>query len=77
MALVERDHLVENAAVRITIEIARVDDLDRLVECVVVHEDGAEHRSLGFKIVRKRAFRRSNNGVGHERMKLADEGIGV
>ena len=66
MALVERDHLVEDAAVRVAVEIPRVDDLHGLIERVVVDEDGAEHRALGFEIVRKRAFRSSNNGVGHE-----------
>ena len=55
---------------RVAIEIPRVDDLDGLVERVVVYEDGAEHRSLSFEIVRKRVFRSSNNGVGHERTEL-------
>ena len=64
MALAERDHLVEDTAVRVAIKIPRIDDLDGLVERVVVHEDGAEHRSFGFEIVRKRAFRSSNGGVG-------------
>ena len=75
--LVERDHLVEDAAMRITIEIRRVDDLGGVIERVIVHEDGTEHRSLGFEIVRKCAFRSSNNSVGHERMELANGGTGV
>ena len=64
--LIERDHPIEDAPMRVTIEIAGVDDLCGEIEGVVVDEDRAEHRTLGFEIVRKRALRSSNDGVGHE-----------
>jgi hypothetical protein len=66
IALVERDHLVEDAAVRITIEVAAVDDLRGEIEGVVVHEDRTEHRALRFEVVRQRTFGGKNCGVGHE-----------
>ena len=43
MTLVQRDHPIEDSAMRVSIEILRVDDLRSLVERVVVHEDGTEH----------------------------------
>ena len=57
-ALAERDHLLEDAPVRVAEEIARVDDLGGLVERVVVDQDRAEHGLLGFEVVRKRALAR-------------------
>ena len=64
-ALGELDHLVEDAAVRVAEEIARVDDLGGEVERVVVQQDRAEHGALGFEIVRQRAF--GDGDVGHAR----------
>ena len=71
--LVERHHLVEDPAMRVAVEVARIDDLHGLIERVVVDEDGAKHRTLGFEIVRKRAVRSSNDGVGHEWMNEVGE----
>ena len=59
----ELDHLVEDAAVRVAEEIARVDHLGGEVERVVVQQDRAEHGAFGFEIVRKRAF--GDGGVRH------------
>ena len=56
-ALAERDHLLEDAAVRVAEEVARVDQLGGVVERLVVDQDRAEHGLLGLEIVRKRAFR--------------------
>ncbi len=52
----QRDHLLEDAPVRVAEEIRRVDDLGRLVERLVVDEDRAEHALLGFEIVRQGAI---------------------
>ena len=65
-ALAERNHLVEDAAMRIAEEVARVDQLGRVVERVVVNQDGAENGLLGFKVVRKRAF--GGGDLGHQRI---------
>ena len=43
-----------------------VDDLRREIERVVVDEDRAEDRALGFEVVRKRTLRSSYDSVGHE-----------
>ena len=67
MPLVERDHPIEDAAMRVAIEVAAVDDLGRQIERVVVNQDCAEHRLLGFEVVRKRVLRCGNGSVGHER----------
>ena len=55
-ALAERDHPIEDAPVRVAVEVAAVDHLRRGVEGVVVDEDRAEDRAFGFQIVRKRTF---------------------
>ena len=52
--LAQLDHLLEDPAVRVAVEIARVQDLGGLVERVVVDEDGAEHGSLRLEVVRQR-----------------------
>ncbi len=65
-ALAERDHLVEDAAMRIAEEVARVYELGRVVERVVVNQDGAENGLLGFQVVRKRAF--GGGDLGHHRI---------
>ena len=62
-ALRQRDHLVEDAAMRVAVKIVRVDRLNGGIEGVVVQQDGPEHRAFGFKVVRQRAF--GNSGVGH------------
>ena len=64
-ALAQVHHLVEDAAVRVAEEVARVDQLGGVVERVVVDEDRAENGFLGFEIVRKRAIGRGD--VGHGR----------
>ena len=61
VALAERDHLVEDAPVRVAEEVARVDQLRGVVERLVVDQDRAEHGFLGLEIVRKRAFRCSDS----------------
>ena len=66
VALVERDHALEDAPVRLAIEIAAVDDLCRQVERVVVDEDRAEHGSLGLEVVRERTLRSGNGGFGQK-----------
>jgi len=55
-ALGELDHLVEDAAVRVAEEVARVDHFRRVVERVVVQEDGAQDGAFRFEVVRERAF---------------------
>ncbi len=57
VALGERDHLVEDAAVRVAIEVIGVDDLDRFVHRFVAQDHRAEHGAFGFEIVREGAFR--------------------
>ena len=54
---------VEDAAVRVAEEIARVDELRRVVERLVVDQDRAEDRLLRVEAVRKRAF--GSGDVGH------------
>ncbi len=44
---------------RVAVEVRRRDHLHREVERVVVDQDRAEHGTLGFEIVRKRALRGS------------------
>ena len=56
-ALAERDHLVEDAPVRVAEEVARVDQLRGVIERLVVDQDRAEDRLLSFEVVRKGAFR--------------------
>ena len=63
-ALAERHHLVEDPAVRVAEEIARVDQLRRVVERLVMDQDRAEDRFLRVEIVGKRAFR-SRSDVRH------------
>ena len=53
---------------RVAVEVLLGDDLRGEIERVVVNEDRAEHRSLGFEIVGKRAFRSSNDSISHERV---------
>ena len=65
VALVERHHLVEDAAVRIAIEVAAVDDLRRQIEGVVVHENRAEYRPLRFQVMRQRTFGSEDGSIGH------------
>jgi hypothetical protein len=66
-ALAERNHLVENAPVRVAVKISRGEDLRGEIEGVVVNQDRTEHGTLGFEIVRKRALRSGNDCFGHER----------
>ena len=66
-ALGERDHAIEDAAVRVAEKRARVDDRRGDVEGFVVDQDRAEHRALRVEIVRKRAFGAAACcDVGHE-----------
>ena len=67
--LVERDHAIEDATMRIPVEVLTVDDLRCEIERVVVDENRAEHRTFGFEIVRKRALRRGKSSIGHEETK--------
>src|SRR5262245_38418530 len=60
----ELDHLVEDPAMRVAVEVARVDDLGGEVERVVVEQDRAENRTLRFQVMRERAF---GYTFGHER----------
>ena len=53
-ALGERDHRVEDAAVRVAVEVVAVEDLGGEVEGVVVHQDRAEHGPLRLEVVRER-----------------------
>ena len=61
--LAQLDHLLEDPAVRVAVEIARVQDLCGLVERVVVDQDRAEHGSLRFEVVRQRSI--DCNRFGH------------
>ena len=56
VALAQRDHLVEDAPVRVAEEVARIDQLDGVVERLVVNQDRAEDRLLSLEIVRQGAF---------------------
>ncbi len=64
-ALAERDHLVEDAPVRIAEEVARVDQLRRVIERFVVDQNCAEHGFFGVEIVRKSTL--GSGGLWHER----------
>ena len=64
-ALAQANHLVEDPAMRVAVEVAGVDQLGREVEGLVTDEDGAEHALLGFQIVWERALR--DSGFGHGR----------
>ena len=65
--------MLEDAAVRVAVEVGGVDDLRREVERVVVDQDGAEHGTLGFQIVRKRTLRSGNDSISHERGEAFEE----
>ena len=56
-ALRQRDHAVEDAAMRVAKERLRVDDRRGDVEGFVVDQDRAEHGAFGVEIVRERALR--------------------
>ncbi len=73
--LVERDHPIEDATMRVAVEVPAVDDLRCQIERVVVDQNRAEHRSFGFEIVRKRALRRGNSSIGHEERKICKRGV--
>ena len=62
----EHDHLLEDAAVRVTEEIAGRDDFDGEVERFVVDQHRAEHRTLGLEIVRQRTLSGSSGNFGHQ-----------
>ena len=53
----ELHHLVEDAAVGVAEEIARIDHFRGEVEGVVVQQDGAEDRPFGLEVVRECPFR--------------------
>ena len=55
-AFAERHHPVEDPAMRIAEEVARVDQLGGVVERLVVNEDRAEHRLFRLEIVGERTF---------------------
>ena len=59
----ERDHLLENAPVRVAEEIRRVDDFGRLIERLVVDQDRAEHALLGLQVMRQRAVHRNEQST--------------
>ena len=63
-ALRQIEHAIEDAAMRVAKERLRIDHRRRDVEGVVVDQDRAEHRSLRFEVVRKRALRGCGRG-GH------------
>jgi hypothetical protein len=62
-ALGQLHHLLEDPAVRVAEEIARVDHLRGEVERVVVQQHCAKYGSFGFEIVRKCPL--GNCGVRH------------
>ena len=62
-ALGERHHLLEDPAMRVAVEIVRLEELGRLVERLVVDENGAQNRALGLEVVWQRAL--GSNGIGH------------
>ena len=62
-ALAQLDHLLEDPAVGVAIEIARGQDLGGLVERVVVDQDGPEDGSLRLEVVRQRSI--DCNRFGH------------
>ncbi len=66
-ALVERDHAIEDAPVRVPVEVAAVDHLRRGVEGVVVNENRSEHRAFRLEIMRKRTVGGCDR-FGHEGM---------
>ena len=66
-ALAEHHHLVEDAAMSVAEEVARVDQLRGVVECVVVNQDGPENRFLSVEIVGKRTL--GGDSFRHEGMK--------
>src|SRR5262249_30058573 len=62
--LAEGHHPIEDAAMRVAEEIARVDQLRRVVERFVADEDRAEDGFFSVEAVRQRAF--GSDNVGHE-----------
>ena len=40
---------------RLAIEVVGVEDFEGLVDSLVLEQDGAEHRLLGFEILRRNA----------------------
>ena len=73
-ALAERDHLVEDQAMRLAEEVLAVDQLGGLVDRVVAQHDGAEHRALGIEIVWQRARRFEDVGHGSKGRRACEEG---
>jgi hypothetical protein len=70
-ALAERDHLLEDAPVRIAEEVARVDQLRCVVERLVRNQNCAEDGFFGVEAVGKRAF--GSGDVSHEIDRSRDE----
>ncbi len=68
VALGQLHHLVEDAAVRVAVEIVRIDHLGREVEGLVVQQDRPEHGPLRLQVVGKRSF--GNSDVGHKKVEL-------
>ena len=67
VTLVERHHSVEDAPMRVAIEVVAVDDLRGEVERVVVNQDGAEDGTFGFEIVRECTFSGGDCSLWHRR----------
>jgi hypothetical protein len=66
-ALGEPDHLLEDAPVRVAEKVRGVDDLRGKVEDVVVQQDRAEHRALGFEVVWQGTF--GDGEIRHQRIR--------
>ena len=58
-------HAIEDALMRRAIKVAAVDYLCRQIECVVVDENRAEHRTLRLEVMRQRTLCGSNCSVNH------------
>jgi hypothetical protein len=54
---------------RVAEEVVRIDQLRRVVERLVVDQDGAEYRFFGIEVVWKRPFGGSNVRHGWEAQK--------
>ena len=63
--LVEADHRVEHALVRVPVEVVGVDELGRDVEGVVVDQDGPEHALLRLEVVGERPLLDPGLRSGH------------
>jgi len=52
LQLAELNHLVEDAPMRVVKKIFRLELFNRVIQRVVIQQDGAEHAALGIEVLR-------------------------